>query len=185
MNEIVTEKRCSVCHEVLPLSCFSPSKSSCKACRSKKSNDYNKKHREQHNQNNANYRRSHLETIRQLIKSWKKRNPNKQKEYYAKDPERSLSRNSLWRKNNPEKIKVYDSKRRASKKYAEGSYTADDWIALCEKYENRCLCCKQRKPLTADHVLPLAKGGSNDISNIQPLCKSCNSAKGTKYIDYR
>jgi 5-methylcytosine-specific restriction endonuclease McrA len=36
------------------------------------------------------------------------------------------------------------------------------------------LCCGEAKPLTVDHVVPVSKGGSNDISNIQPLCLECN-----------
>lgn len=36
-----------------------------------------------------------------------------------------------------------------------------------------------------DHVVPVLFGGSNDISNIQPLCRSCNSSKGASTVDYR
>jgi 5-methylcytosine-specific restriction protein A len=38
--------------------------------------------------------------------------------------------------------------------------------------------------LEADHVVPLTKGGSNDISNIQPLCGTCNRRKFVNIVDY-
>ena len=31
----------------------------------------------------------------------------------------------------------------------------------------------------------MTMGGKNVIENAQPLCKPCNSSKGTKYVDYR
>lgn len=33
---------------------------------------------------------------------------------------------------------------------------------------------------TVDHVLAVSKGGTNDLDNLVPCCKSCNSRKGTK-----
>jgi len=28
-----------------------------------------------------------------------------------------------------------------------------------------------------DHIVPLARGGTHDLANLQPLCKSCHSKK--------
>lgn len=78
-----------------------------------------------------------------------------------------------------------DHNRRARKLAAEGRFTKDEWLALCTKYDNLCLACGKREPLTVDHIVPLAKGGSNWISNLQPLCRSCNGRKHTQTIDYR
>jgi 5-methylcytosine-specific restriction endonuclease McrA len=64
-------------------------------------------------------------------------------------------------------------------------FTQEEWQALCEKYDNRCLKCGERKPLTVDHIVPVSKGGTNDIHNVQPLCLDCNMRKHTKTIDYR
>lgn len=34
-----------------------------------------------------------------------------------------------------------------------------------------------------DHVVPLARGGTNDIENLVPACSYCNQAKGILFID--
>jgi 5-methylcytosine-specific restriction endonuclease McrA len=44
----------------------------------------------------------------------------------------------------------------------------------------RCQSCgetNQETQLTIDHIIPLAKGGSNDLSNLQTLCLKCNQSK--------
>lgn len=93
-----------------------------------------------------------------------------------------------WHKRHPGMRRIQNSLRRSRIHQAEGSYTIAEWENLKELYDYRCLCCGRREPeieLTADHVHPIAIGGSNKIENIQPLCKHCNSRKSTKIIDFR
>jgi len=52
-------------------------------------------------------------------------------------------------------------------------------------YGKKCLACGSEKNISLDHIVPIHKKGTNTIDNLQPLCKSCNSKKGTKVIDYR
>ena len=77
-------------------------------------------------------------------------------------------------------------RRRAHLRKAEGKYTDKEWQELVAKYDGKCLCCGRGDlPMSVDHVIPLSRGGSNYIDNIQPLCRSCNTKKSTKTIDYR
>jgi 5-methylcytosine-specific restriction endonuclease McrA len=92
----------------------------------------------------------------------------------------------LWRKNNPEKRRAIHANANARRKrQSEGTWTAEEFAAVCDHYGNVCLCCGKAKKLHADHVIPLIKGGRNDIGNLQPLCHSCNSRKNVKDTDYR
>jgi len=66
-----------------------------------------------------------------------------------------------------------------------GSHTLQEWNDLKRKYNYTCAICGKKEPeihLTQDHIIPLSKGGSNDIENIQPLCKRCNSIKNAKIL---
>ena len=40
-----------------------------------------------------------------------------------------------------------------------------------------CLCCGGYEYLEYDHISPYSCGGSNDVSNIQLLCRKCNRSK--------
>jgi hypothetical protein len=75
--------------------------------------------------------------------------------------------------------------KRARKNGNAGKFRARHWRAMCAWFGNVCLCCGDDAPLTVDHVYPLGSHGSNDISNLQPLCAPCNVAKGDHWIDYR
>ena len=103
-------------------------------------------------------------------------------------PERVAAYARRYRVEKPHILKALSNKRRAQKTAAGGSFTGGEWRALCELYDHTCLACGKREPdikLTADHVIPVSKGGNSYITNIQPLCRSCNSSKGARIIDYR
>jgi 5-methylcytosine-specific restriction endonuclease McrA len=46
-------------------------------------------------------------------------------------------------------------------------------------YASRCYVCGGDDRVTVDHVKPVAHGGMHCLSNFRPMCKSCNSIKGT------
>ena len=53
--------------------------------------------------------------------------------------------------------------------------------SLYGRQEGFCAGCRAHFPfrnLTVDHIVPLARGGSDHIDNLQLLCGACNSTKG-------
>lgn len=68
-----------------------------------------------------------------------------------------------------------------------GTFDMRAWKQKAKFYKYTCLACDIQcdpQAITCDHKMPLIKGGTNHIDNLQPLCKSCNSAKHDKIIDY-
>ena len=92
-----------------------------------------------------------------------------------------------WTKSHLEKARYLKHCQRVARSRAEGSHTLLEWQNLKSKYNYMCLCCKKYEPeitLTPDHIIPIAKGGSDYIRNIQPLCRKCNSVKMVNTTSY-
>lgn len=77
-------------------------------------------------------------------------------------------------------VRVKRRRRRARERGADGDYSTADvlagWLAIgrCCTYCERFL---DEHEVTADHFIPLARGGSNWPENIVPACGLCNSDK--------
>lgn len=128
------------------------------------------------------WKNSNLEKVRKADQDYRDKNPEKQRE-----------KTRLWAKKNPKKARAKKKKREALQKKNGGRHTRQQWLDVKALYDNKCLSCNRNEQelfalglkLIPDHVLPLVKGGTDDIENIQPLCQACNDKKYTKYIDYR
>ena len=140
------------------------------------------------------YREEHKEQISEYKKRWATENKDSvsasRRRHYECNRDEVIVRSKKWAEDNSEKGRLakanHRRKRRAAKHASPGGFTTDEFAALCERYGNRCLACSDTEAaLEGDHVLPLTKGGSDDIGTIQPLCGSCNRKKLVNIIDYR
>ncbi|MEU7773666.1 HNH endonuclease [Micromonospora taraxaci] len=43
-----------------------------------------------------------------------------------------------------------------------------------------CALCRRRPATTADHILPVSRGGTNDLANMRPACAACNYSRGNR-----
>lgn len=190
-------KRCGHCKEIFCVKFFTRDKnrkdglnSYCRQC--KRSSDRTWR------ENNSEYNKRRLlakyysnkEQYLATSREWNLNHPEKVSASSRKWSEKHADQVRLnrlrWIQDHPGQNSVYRSIRRARVRQAEGTFTLVEWENLIDEYNNTCLCCGRSDiKLTADHIIPLSKGGSNKISNIQPLCHSCNSKKGRKIIDYR
>lgn len=59
----------------------------------------------------------------------------------------------------------------------KGTHTSQQWKELLGLCDNKCVICGD-VDIVKDHIVPIYQGGSDGITNLQPLCKSCNSRKG-------
>jgi 5-methylcytosine-specific restriction endonuclease McrA len=113
-------------------------------------------------------------------REWRRANPGRAKELSTKNGRE-------WREKNPERWQLL--MRRASKirdareAAAPGVCTAEDFDRIRRMQNNRCAYCGtsfETERAVADHILPLARGGSHSPSNRQFLCQPCNRAKCAK-----
>lgn len=85
-------------------------------------------------------------------------------------------------KNNEREIHRRYARRKAMN---GGELARDEWEYLLYKYHGKCCACGATGVLEPDHIIPVSKGGTNDIDNRQPLCRSCNAKKRDRIADFR
>ena len=145
---------------------------------------YNKHNREHINARNRAYYRKCTETIKVQKAQYRREHAAEILDYLRANYEHRKATAADWRHRHPEKNAEYVARRRARKISASGIHTASEWRSLKEQYGHRCFYCgKPSQRLTRDHLVPLSRGGDDDIINIVPACRSCNSRKGPRTIE--
>jgi 5-methylcytosine-specific restriction endonuclease McrA len=132
-----------------------------------------------HRQARAIYRQKHADKIK-----------IEQKLHYQKNAESKKAYALAWHKANPEKFAKYqriskkrnkeavaaDTRRRNARRKQNGVFAISKQ-ELIKLSKQNCFYCGSSQRITIDHVVAIARGGTDSIGNLVPACKSCNSSK--------
>lgn len=172
----MTEKFCSRCKRILPLTEYYHNKKRrdgltlwCKTC----CNECGKKSYSLHVETNrikhAEYRANNVEKIREMHKLYSLSH----REWYN-------ARGRKWSKDHPEERSIYNARRRAKINSASGDgITIKQRQELINSYVHLCVYCGDyiQGNVEIDHIVPLSKGGEHSINNAVPTCRHCNASK--------
>lgn len=123
--------------------------------------------------------------------AWYKANRERIRAKAKSDPgkyrESNIASAKAWKDANPEKAREYGRMNRRTRRTratdAGGRHTVSDLAEILTSQGSRCAYCRadlRKIKKHVDHIVPLARGGSNWRTNLQFLCAPCNQTKNSK-----
>ena len=170
-------KTCSTCGRTAAVSEFRPKRGQCLRC-------YYKVVTKWHVDNRVHRRQWYADTK-------EKQNVGRRKNYAVSGQK---NRDAAYRLAHPEKVKIWEKNRskkparlaqklknRADRMAMTGKCSAQQLRARLAFYGYRCAYCGG--PFEhVDHVIPVARGGTNWPANLRPACRKCNQRKNSKKL---
>lgn len=117
--------------------------------------------RQRYRASDLRYREANRERIRQKVREWQKKNPDKVSE-------QNRRRSAI---------------RRAAHKVSLSPLTVAQKTAQFALFDNTCAYCGIADRLSVDHILPLSHGGLDELKNVVPACPTCNSSKSARPVE--
>ena len=182
-------------------------RNSCKLCEKYRLDKYYSENKEILLKKNKFYREENKEYLSERSKQYYLENKDKilyrVSNYYEENKDNYKIKFKEYIKNNKEKLsnyrkeyyktpkgilikKINHQKRRLQLRNIEGEYNANDILNLFESQNYKCIYCEGslessgKNKYHIDHIIPICRGGTNWISNIQLLCPHCNCSKHDK-----
>ena len=174
-----------------------PKSDAAKAATAAYQKEYHQKHKEANKARVAatgkKWREDNPERAAELAKNYREANRDKlaarQRQRLLDNPDEILATRKRYNANNPDYQFNYRQKnpdkvsdqvhRRRAKKEGNGVFVITRKF-MRNLYNSPCFACGASESITADHIIPIAKGGRHSEGNLQPLCGSCNSSKHSK-----
>lgn len=115
--------------------------------------------------------------IKQQIKQWKQLNVSLLNGYRKKWRESAHGKAVMSSHSHKRRISLKDNTPKGK------HFTHDDLIMKLKLQHGKCVYCQLsiKDYFEIDHFIPAVKGGSNESSNIQLLCRECNRGKDGKH----
>lgn len=147
---------------------------------------YYDENREEILRDHKEYYRANRERILSYKKEHYKANKEailkKSKEYFECNKEEVLSKNREYCRKNPDRFSLYHNHRRINETVNGGSHTIKQRREKFLALGNVCYYCSIPGKMTVDHMIPISRGGTDNIDNIVPACTTCNCRKGNKTL---
>ena len=140
-----------------------------------------KEYREINKEKISKKRKKHYNDNKEKIKKQREKNKEslskKSREYYKKNKEKVKENNKKWIKENRDHKSMLTHLRREKEKKTKGFSDKIESFKIRMEEIGECVFCGSKENITIDHLIPISKGGSNEINNLFPACRSCNSSK--------
>lgn len=121
--------------------------------------------------NRDKWREKNKEKLLAQGRVWKEANKEKMDEWQIQ-----------WNAANREKIRALCHKHRKFKVVQKKNFTAADVVRKFIEQQGACAYCgiDVVDDYHIDHIVPVSKGGANDVKNIHVVCPKCNRKKLAK-----
>lgn len=145
---------------------------------------YYAEHREQEITASCAWAQGHKEHRRKYLMNYRATNKEelavKAKQRWQDHPEKMQE---YWHTEKGRLVRKASNAKRRHQRRGLGPIDMKGFYAKCADLQWHCqLCGKEltRETVTIDHIIPVSKGGTNVLENLQPLCFHCNSVKRDK-----
>lgn len=125
-----------------------------------------------------------IEEIKQkeLLKQKKERDNQKHKEYIKQQLREKEKRKRLAAEAVEEMIESGELSANFSSNRNRETIPSHIKEVVWIRDKEKCVTCGSMENLEFDHIIPVSKGGSNSLNNIQLLCLKCNRSKSNRIM---